>query len=259
MYTEEEYAAAAKQYTVPVNSVKAIISVEASGEGFLPDGRPKILFEAHYFRDRTGGRYDRTNPTISAPYPASRKLYRGGAAEYDRLAEARALNETAAIESASWGAGQVMGAEWFAFKFPKPQAFVAHAQTAAGQMDLMMRFCRTYGLLDKMRRFPDMEACKAFGARYNGDGETYGPKIQAAFFAAAINTTNGERAVLRRGDRGGDVKMLQQALGVAPVDGDFGPKTEEAVKSFQTKRGLVSDGIAGPVTLAALRKENKIV
>lgn len=250
MYTEQEYFEVAKNYDVPVPSLKAIIEVEASGEGFLPDGRPKILFEAHYFRKRTDAQYDVSHPTISAPYPASRKLYKGGEAEYVRLELAKSLNENAAIESASWGAGQVMGAEWKPFGFATPQAFVAHAKTAAGQMDLMMRFCKTYGLLDEMRRFPDMDACKAFGARYNGDGETYGPKIKDAFLKHS-GKGSPRTLLLRKGDKGDAVQQLQRALGITP-DGDFGPQTEKAVKLFQADHGLDVDGVVGRQTRTAL-------
>jgi len=47
------------------------------------------------------------------------------------------------------------------------------------------------------------------------------------------------------------VKEVQKALGV-PVDGVFGPQTEEAVKKFQTEQGVPVDGIVGPRTRAKL-------
>ncbi len=50
---------------------------------------------------------------------------------------------------------------------------------------------------------------------------------------------------------GGGVADLQRALGV-PVDGDFGPATEKALKRWQRNHGLVADGVAGPATRAAL-------
>ena len=56
---------------------------------------------------------------------------------------------------------------------------------------------------------------------------------------------------LRKGDKGDNVKALQKALGVN-ADGDFGPKTEEAVKAFQKSKGLAVDGIVGAQTLKAL-------
>ena len=56
---------------------------------------------------------------------------------------------------------------------------------------------------------------------------------------------------LKLGSRGQDVRVLQQALALH-VDGIFGHITEEAVKVFQTEKGLVADGIVGPKTWAAL-------
>jgi len=61
---------------------------------------------------------------------------------------------------------------------------------------------------------------------------------------------------LKRGMRGDDVRELQRLLNEAgdniAVDGDFGRKTEEAVRVFQSRAGLKVDGIAGKNTSAAL-------
>jgi hypothetical protein len=57
--------------------------------------------------------------------------------------------------------------------------------------------------------------------------------------------------VLKKGDNNEIVKKIQIALGVEPV-GNFGPKTEEAVKAWQAKNGLTPDGIVGPATLAKM-------
>lgn len=56
---------------------------------------------------------------------------------------------------------------------------------------------------------------------------------------------------LKRGDKGDEVKTLQHLLGITE-DGDFGPKTEEAVKKYQSNHGLVADGVVGPKTWAKL-------
>lgn len=57
--------------------------------------------------------------------------------------------------------------------------------------------------------------------------------------------------VLKRGDNNETVKKVQKVLGVEQV-GNFGPKTETAVKEWQKKNGLVADGIVGPATLAKM-------
>ena len=62
----------------------------------------------------------------------------------------------------------------------------------------------------------------------------------------------------RYGDTGATVTWIQQtlkALGFysGDVTGHYGTKTEAAVKSFQSKRGLTADGIVGSKTLAELQ------
>lgn len=62
------------------------------------------------------------------------------------------------------------------------------------------------------------------------------------------------RSLLKRGDAGEDVKLLQKALGLK-ADGKFGPKTEAAVKNFQGSHGLVIDGLVGPTTQKLIFRE----
>jgi len=59
------------------------------------------------------------------------------------------------------------------------------------------------------------------------------------------------RPTLRRGATGELVKLIQTKVGVSP-DGNFGPKTEAALRVFQRAQGLVPDGIVGPRTWASL-------
>ena len=65
-------------------------------------------------------------------------------------------------------------------------------------------------------------------------------------------------ALLRRGDRGEDVKALQRALRHIgydlEIDGVFGRITLECVKSFQGSNNLVRDGIVGPLTWRKLQE-----
>ncbi len=60
--------------------------------------------------------------------------------------------------------------------------------------------------------------------------------------------------LLKRGDNNEQVKQLQTKLGLEPI-GNFGPKTEEAVKAFQSKNGLTADGIVGAGTWAKIMGE----
>ena len=61
---------------------------------------------------------------------------------------------------------------------------------------------------------------------------------------------------VRLGDNGPGVVQIQKALVsqgfTLTADGKFGPKTQAAVKAFQTKNGLSADGVVGPKTWAKL-------
>lgn len=63
------------------------------------------------------------------------------------------------------------------------------------------------------------------------------------------------RPTLRRGANNDPkfVKILQAKLGL-PADGDFGPKTEAAIRAFQSKHKAVPDGIVGPKTWLLIDK-----
>ncbi len=63
-------------------------------------------------------------------------------------------------------------------------------------------------------------------------------------------------AAFRAGDQGTDVAEIQkqlQSLGYdVAADGDYGPATTEAVKAFQSTKGLEADGLVGASTYSAL-------
>lgn len=65
--------------------------------------------------------------------------------------------------------------------------------------------------------------------------------------------------VLKEGMVGTDVRDIQHAMNILGnsivEDGQFGPILETVVKNFQRNRGLRSDGIVGPATLARIRKD----
>ena len=62
--------------------------------------------------------------------------------------------------------------------------------------------------------------------------------------------------LLKKGDNNENVKLMQQKLGIEPAVTNFGPKTEAAVKAWQTANGLVADGIVGPATWAKIMGES---
>jgi peptidoglycan hydrolase-like protein with peptidoglycan-binding domain len=83
------------------------------------------------------------------------------------------------------------------------------------------------------------------------DGTAPDPKPIAIVEPVAQPGAEPGRTTLRRGAKGDLVKQLQASVGVG-ADGNFGPRTEAAVRAFQRDNGLVPDGIVGPATWAAL-------
>lgn len=66
--------------------------------------------------------------------------------------------------------------------------------------------------------------------------------------------------ILKKGSTGEDVKRVQKELRQKGysivVDGKYGPKTEAAVRDYQKKNGLASDGIVGNKTGSSLNNSN---
>jgi Putative peptidoglycan binding domain len=102
----------------------------------------------------------------------------------------------------------------------------------------------------------------AHGHAVTVDGD-FGPKTKSAVEAfqrsAGIPVNGGVGSVtwpklivtVRRGSSGNAVKAVQVVLKVS-VDGDFGPSTQAAVRSFQSSHGLAVDGVVGPNTWIVL-------
>jgi len=68
---------------------------------------------------------------------------------------------------------------------------------------------------------------------------------------AGLAPSSNLTLTMRRGSSGDEVKLLQAKLGL-DQDGQFGPKTQAAVKAYQLTNGLQADGVVGPKTRAIL-------
>ena len=85
-------------------------------------------------------------------------------------------------------------------------------------------------------------------------------KEERALFLTPVTQTNtGNTDLLRKGDRGDDVKLLQHRLNLLgwqlTEDGIWGVQTDSAVRSYQYRAGLTVDGIIGAKTRAALIRD----
>lgn len=193
--TQRDLQRAADRLGVQLAAIMAVNAVESRGYGFLDNGKPVILFERHVMyrrlKDLANSGDDpslnlglfaalaQTSPSIVNPRPGG---YAGGTAEHQRLALARQINDTVAIESASWGLFQLMGFHWQLIGYESAQAFAQAMATSEGaQLDAFVRFIEADPVLHKAlkaRRWAD------FAKRYNGPEykkNLYDTKLQRAY------------------------------------------------------------------------------
>ena len=162
---QADYERVAKSIGCEVAAVRAVVSVEAAGSGFYSDGRPKILFEAHWFSDFTDGRYDDTFPSISSPV-WNRSLYIGGVGEWDRIYRAANVDRASALKSASWGLGQIMGDNYGSCGYKDVETFVKDMHESEGkQLQAMFGFIKSNGLATALIR----QDWATFARGYNGE------------------------------------------------------------------------------------------
>ncbi|ABC63680.1 N-acetylmuramidase domain-containing protein [Erythrobacter litoralis] len=248
--TDADFERAAKELRCSVPAIRAVAHVESLGGGYWSNGRPKILFERHIFHRKTNGRFTATHSHISWPKWGG---HGKSSIQYDKLEEAMALDRPAALQSASWGAFQIMGFNHKMVGFDDVEDFVkAMVASSSNQLDAFVAFIKASRLDDELRRHD----WKAFARGYNGPEywkNKYDTKMARAFatFSEGGARTDNPQRVIRMGDKGQSVMHLQELLGLTK-DGDFGPGTKSAVIKFQKKAKLHPDGIVGGQTWAAL-------
>ncbi|RWH73881.1 MAG: N-acetylmuramidase family protein [Mesorhizobium sp.] len=146
------------------DEIHAFLDVETSGHGFDAHGRPIILFEPHvFFRNLSGAKRAQAVAAGLAyarwgekPYPRD---------SYPRLKAACAIDETAALRSASWGLGQVLGENFKAAGFLTVQAMVeAMMEDEALQLAAAVNFIAANRLDGKLRKHD----WAGFAKGYNG-------------------------------------------------------------------------------------------
>src|SRR3954453_17871892 len=91
----------------------------------------------------------------------------------------------------------------------------------------------------------------AFAAAGSAGGGSGSPGMAAPSSANRAIAPGSPSSLLRAGSTGPDVVRVQTALGQTP-DGLFGSRTDAAVRVFQSRNGLLVDGIVGPQTWRVL-------
>jgi hypothetical protein len=247
----------AAEINVEPAALLAVAEVESGG---VPEwkvngkNRPPIRFEGHYFYKRLKG--DKLKAAVAAglanPNAGAVRNPSSYSARYALLERAAHIDRKAAYESTSWGIGQVMGAHWKKLGYGSVEDMVNTAGTVDGQIEIMARYIRKFGLVDALKS----KDWKSFASQYNGPAyakNRYDAKMAAAYknyvkvLAGSVNdkgAPDGGNDTVRQYQK--DLKRLGFYKGA--VDGIAGRQTIAAVRAFQKAKGLVADGKYGKMT-----------
>lgn len=182
--TEADYQRAADVIGCDLTAIKAVVAVESNGRSFDAAGRPVALFEKHYFfrnlpegelRDRAVEAGLARPSYVPGDYP------NGPDGVWAQIAAACEISEDAALQSVSWGLGQVMGTFWMQTDYPSIAALVEAMWTsAAAQLDLMVAFI----VKNNLQRYLISQDWAGFARRYNGPAyatNRYDEKLAEAY------------------------------------------------------------------------------
>lgn len=204
----------------------AIIAVETGGFGFLPDRRTKILFERHIFYRLTNGEHP--DPVISDETPGG---YIGGPGEYDRLERAMTLNPDAALQSCSWGLGQIMGMNFYWAGYDNVQEMVEAFKNSENEHLMgMAQYIVSAGLSGALKRLDWV----SFARGYNGPGfakNQYDKKLEKHYrkFMSVIPDIGMRRI---------QAALLYLGFDPGPIDGIPGPQTRKAMTDYGAAIGV---------------------
>lgn len=189
MITNQMFQKLGEQFGIEPALLKSVAIVECGTDlnGFLIDGKPKILFEGHIFYKEyrkinatSAGKCLKSHPTICYEKWTT-KYYLGGMDEWDRYREAASLNEQCAMLATSWGFPQIMGFNHKACGCNTVEDFVDKMkESEESQMKLWYHFLYNNRLIPLLKEHNWEE----FTKKYNGPGQVdrYSQKL--------INTYN---------------------------------------------------------------------
>ena len=236
-------ASVADSLSVKAPEIWAVLAVETSGCGFLPDRRPDILFERHVFHRLTGGRFD--DGEISAPSAGG--YGPGGAHQYDRLSRALEKDRMAALKSASWGIGQLMGENFMPCGFPDVEAMVTNmVESEDAQLLAVASFLKA-SRLDLPLKTHDWTS---FARGYNGPDfsrNSYDSRLRGEFQKYSVGPLPDLQV------RAAQLYLTYAGFHPGPVDGVLGPRTRAALRDFQQRESLDQTGEADDETLDRLK------
>lgn len=240
----------ASRLSVHAAELWTVLQVETRGCGFFADRRPVILFERHIFSKRTKGRFDAQAPDISNPKAGG---YAGGVAEYARLEKALALDASAALSSASWGLGQVMGFHAADLGYGTVEQFVERMMASEDeQLGALAAFIDKNGLATALQKHD----WATFAKGYNGpayEKNQYDKKLAQAYLRLSSEAAPDLNV------REGQLRLMFLGFEPGTPDGALGPNTKAALKKFQAQQQLPITAMFDAATVDALRKQQALL
>lgn len=189
--SEGDFATAATTLGVEVAAIKAVAEVETSGDPFDDAGRPRILYERHYFHRLTSGKYSEKHPDISN---ATAGGYGKFSAQYGKLERAYKLDVDAALKSASWGKFQIMGNNFSKAGYSSVKLMVQ--AMSKSEADHLKAFANLVGSDKGMLKALQGKDWAAFAKGYNGAGykkNDYDTKMANAYKTFKAATTAAKK------------------------------------------------------------------
>jgi len=235
-------AAVAGSLGVHAPEIWAVLAVETTGCGYLADRRPQILYERHIFHGLTQGVFDDGDISDRSPggYGST------GAHQYERLAAAIAKDRNAALQSASWGLGQIMGENFAAAGFQNVENMVAAmAQSEDAQLAAMGDFL----VATKLRASLQVHDWTTFARGYNGPNfamNRYDVRLNGEFqkFSLGVLPDLNVRAA--------QLYLTYLGFHPGPLDGVAGEYTRSALAQFQVQSGVPPTNMIDEDTVAQL-------
>jgi hypothetical protein len=185
----------AAAYGISEADAAAVLQIESGGKAFSVQGRPITRFENHIFWSQWGREHQETfnqhfqfsregqawtgHRWRSDPNGEWQDFHGSQVGENQVLDFARTLDDTAALKSASYGAGQVMGFNHQLLGYDSPQTmYEAFNGGVQAQLDGMFSYFENTAALAALKRGD----YTGFASSYNGSGqaEHYGELIRAA-------------------------------------------------------------------------------
>lgn len=243
---EDGLSSVCERLGVGAVEVWTVVSVETKAVGFLPDRRPIILFERHVFSRKTSGRFDALYPNLSFPAPGG---YLGGHREYERLEKALNLDRQAALESTSWGLGQIMGFNAHLAGFADVEDMVA--KMAESENHQLMGWAN-FLINQKLDRFLRRHNWRSFAKGYNGPEyakNLYDQRLASFYRKYSLGPLPDLKV------RAAQLYLTYLGLAPGAIDGLLGRFTRAALREFQKRCGLAITEAVDEKVLLALRQE----